>query len=91
MLFSVIYRKFEDTMTIVGFTRTQYSRRPFRFVRSIGILLSLQTDRSTLIVTVEGTPMDFRTPTPVGKRINDFDFVQLKNGNGYDHNWVIQE
>ena len=41
------------------------------------------------IVTVEGTPMDFRTPTPVGARINDYDFVQLKNGNGYDHNWVL--
>ena len=40
------------------------------------------------IVPVEGTPMDFRTPTPVGERINDYDFVQLKNGNGYDHNWV---
>ena len=38
---------------------------------------------------VEGTPMDFRTPTPVGERINDYDFVQLKNGNGYDHNWVL--
>ena len=38
---------------------------------------------------VEGTPMDFRTPTPVGARINDYDFVQLKNGNGYDHNWVL--
>ena len=33
--------------------------------------------------------MDFRTPTPVGARINDYDFVQLKNGNGYDHNWVL--
>ena len=31
----------------------------------------------------------FRTPTPVGERINDYDFVQLKNGNGYDHNWVL--
>lgn len=41
------------------------------------------------IVTVEGTPMDFRTPTPVGARIDEFDFVQLKNGNGYDHNWVL--
>ena len=40
-------------------------------------------------VAVEGTPMDFRTPTPVGERINDYDFVQLKNGNGYDHNWVL--
>lgn len=41
------------------------------------------------IVPVEDTPMDFRTPMPVGERINDFDFVQLKNGNGYDHNWVL--
>lgn len=41
------------------------------------------------IVTVEGTPMDFRTPTPVAARINDYDFVQLKNGDGYDHNWVL--
>ena len=41
------------------------------------------------IAPVEGTPMDFRTPTPVGARINDYDFVQLKNGNGYDHNWVL--
>ena len=41
------------------------------------------------IVTVEGTPMDFRTPTAVGSRIDNYDFVQLKNGNGYDHNWVL--
>ena len=41
------------------------------------------------IVTVEGTPMDFRTPTAVGSRIENYDFVQLKNGNGYDHNWVL--
>ncbi|WP_321335206.1 aldose epimerase family protein [uncultured Bacteroides sp.] len=41
------------------------------------------------IVPVEGTPMDFRTPTPIGKRIDNYEFVQLKNGNGYDHNWVL--
>lgn len=40
------------------------------------------------IVTVEGTPMDFRQPTAVGARIDD-DFQQLKNGLGYDHNWVL--
>ena len=40
------------------------------------------------IVTVEGTPMDFRQPTAVGARIDD-DFQQLKNGRGYDHNWVL--
>ena len=41
------------------------------------------------IVTVEGTPMDFRVATPVGLRIDDYDFEQLKNGHGYDHNWVL--
>ena len=39
-------------------------------------------------VPVEGTPMDFRTPKPVGQDINA-DFEQLALGNGYDHNWVL--
>lgn len=41
------------------------------------------------IAQVEGTPMDFRTPTRVGERIDDFAFEQLRNGRGYDHNWVL--
>ncbi|GAB6012880.1 aldose epimerase family protein [Viscerimonas tarda] len=41
------------------------------------------------ILRVEGTDMDFRTPTTVGSRINNYDFIQLKNGNGYDHNWAL--
>lgn len=41
------------------------------------------------ILPVEGTPMDFRTPTAVGARIDNYDFEQLKNGHGYDHNWVL--
>ena len=41
------------------------------------------------ILPVQGTPMDFTTPRAIGERINDYDFVQLKNGNGYDHNWVL--
>jgi aldose 1-epimerase len=40
------------------------------------------------IEKVQGTPMDFRKPTPIGAHIND-NFVQLKNGRGYDHNWVL--
>ena len=40
------------------------------------------------IATVEGTPMDFRMPTAIGKRV-DQDFEQLRFGRGYDHNWVI--
>jgi aldose 1-epimerase len=40
------------------------------------------------IRSVEGTPMDFRKPAAIGDRI-DSDYEQLKFGNGYDHNWVI--
>ena len=41
------------------------------------------------IETVKGTPMDFSTPKPVGQDINQTDFEQIKLGNGFDHNWVL--
>jgi aldose 1-epimerase len=37
---------------------------------------------------VRGTPFDFLTPHAIGERINQDD-EQLKFGNGYDHNFVI--
>lgn len=42
------------------------------------------------VFPVTGTPMDFSEPTPIGLRVND-DFAQLKPGNGYDHNWVLNK
>ena len=39
---------------------------------------------------VEGTPFDFRKATAIGARI-DADDQQLKNGQGYDHNFVIKD
>jgi aldose 1-epimerase len=50
---------------------------------------------STLIPTgelrpVDGTPFDFRTATAIGARIGQDD-QQLKFGNGYDHNWVLNK
>jgi aldose 1-epimerase len=61
-------------------------------------ILMIDADRytpvdSTLIPTgelapVQGTPFDFRKPTAIGARINEPN-AQLKNGNGYDHNWVL--
>lgn len=41
------------------------------------------------IASVEGTPMDFRSFHKIGDRIDE-DFVQLRNGHGYDHNWVLK-
>ena len=40
------------------------------------------------LMSVEGTPFDFRKSTIVGQRIND-DHEQLKMGGGYDHNFVL--
>lgn len=40
------------------------------------------------ILSVEGTPFDFRNPTALGERFT-IDDEQLKNGKGIDHNWVL--
>ena len=50
---------------------------------------------NTLIPTgefrpVKGTPFDFTTPHSIGERI-EADDQQLKYGNGYDHNWVLNK
>lgn len=53
----------------------------------------LATDKTLIPIAktpVENSPMDFRTPTSIGKRIND-DFEPLAIGKGYDHCWVLSE
>ena len=40
------------------------------------------------LMAVEGTPFDFRTAHPIGDMIGA-DNEQLKNGRGYDMNWVL--
>lgn len=40
------------------------------------------------IKSVEGTPMDFRKPAEIGKKV-DYNFDQIKNATGYDHNWCL--
>ena len=40
------------------------------------------------LLPVDGTPFDFREPHAIGERI-EADHEQLKNGKGYDLNWVI--
>ncbi|MHB1921026.1 MAG: aldose epimerase family protein, partial [Chitinophagaceae bacterium] len=42
------------------------------------------------LASVQGTPFDFRIPTPIGARINENN-DQLKNGKGYDHNFVLNK
>lgn len=38
--------------------------------------------------SVEGTPMDFRSPKPIGRDIGA-DYEPLKLQGGYDHNWEV--
>jgi aldose 1-epimerase len=64
-------------------------------------ILTINADKftpvnETLIPTgdlrdVEGTPFDFRKPTAIGERIGQTDYDQIKLGNGYDHNWVLNK
>jgi len=42
------------------------------------------------IEAVAGTPFDFSKPAGIGSRINDKN-EQLKNGTGYDHNFVLDK
>ena len=52
------------------------------------------TDKGSIptgkLQSVKGTPMDFTKPCTIGARIND-DYEQLKFGQGYDHNWVLNK
>ena len=41
------------------------------------------------IASVAGTPFDFRTPTPIGARIDQVQNTQIRFGGGYDHNFVL--
>jgi len=93
------YKATTDKATIINLT--QHSMFNLRGDMSQNILdheLMLNADRITpvgadLIPTgelrdVADTPFDFRQPVPIGARIKSDD-VQLGYGNGYDHNWVL--
>ncbi len=41
------------------------------------------------LAAVDGTPMDFRTPRPIGDDAGESGFDQLSVGRGYDHTFVL--
>ncbi len=41
------------------------------------------------VLSVAGTPFDFREAHTIGSRIDDVGCMQLRLGGGYDHHWII--
>ena len=93
------YEATTDAPTVINMTNHSYfnlSGNPRRSI--VEDLICINADYytpvdSTYMTTgeiapVKGTPFDLTTLTPISKYI-DANHEQIKNGNGYDHNWVL--
>lgn len=98
--FKITYRATTDKPTIINLSHHSFFNLKGEGNGTItDHLLTIHADSITLInedliptgeiMPVEGTPFDFRSPVLIGERIGLND-QQLKNGAGYDHNWVIK-
>lgn len=94
------YEGTTDKPTILNPTQHSYFNLSGSFTNTIlDHVLTIEADRFTpvdkgLITTgqlaeIANTPLDFRTPTAIGARIND-PLEQMAFGKGYDHNWVLR-
>jgi aldose 1-epimerase len=97
--FVITHRAVTDKTTVVNLTHHSFFNLAGEGTAPVNDhILQINADKylpadETLIptgeeATVEGSPMDFRTPTAIGKR-QDADYRQLVLAKGYDHNWII--
>ena len=97
--FKITYNAVTDKPTVVNLSHHGFFNLKGEGAGTINDhLLTINADYITPVVSVliptgelmpvEGTAFDFRKATAIGDRVND-EHPQLKNGNGYDHNWVL--
>lgn len=98
--FRVDYKATTDAPTVVNLSHHSFFNLKGEAGGTItDHILMLKADKITPVdefliptgefMSVEGTPFDFREPTAIGERI-DADNEQLRNGKGYDLNWVLE-
>lgn len=96
----ISYSATTDAPTVINMTNHSYfnlSGNPKNSIAAHTLKLnssSFTPVDSTFMVngeirSVENTPMDFRTAHPVGDFLTQFSDEQIKNANGYDHNFVL--
>ena len=96
--FSIHYQAKSDKDTVINLTNHSYfdlssGSDPMGQVLQLDADQFTENDENTLptgtILDVGGTPFDFREGKPLGRDIDE-DHTQLKNCNGYDHNFVLK-
>ena len=96
----IAYEATTDKRTVINMTNHAYfNLNGDPSVSSMNQILYIASDSITPVddtfmttgemMAVAGTPFDFNTPKAIEQDVTNFDNEQIKFGNGFDHNWVL--